>query len=51
MLADGGSTRCTADHLWRVREEGEEEWRTIPTATILAGVKAGRRYEVPAWRG
>jgi hypothetical protein len=51
MLADGGSTRCTADHLWRVREEGEEEWRTIPTETILAGVAAGRRYELPEARG
>jgi phosphate starvation-inducible PhoH-like protein len=49
-LADGGSTLCTADHLWHVREEGEEEWKTITTAAILEGVKVGKRYELPEVR-
>jgi hypothetical protein len=33
-----------------VREEGEEEWKTIPTAAILAGLKVGKLYELPEAR-
>jgi phosphate starvation-inducible PhoH-like protein len=46
-LSDGGETRCTADHLWRVREEGEEAWKTVPLAAIISNVLAGKRFELP----
>jgi phosphate starvation-inducible PhoH-like protein len=46
-LSDGGETRCTADHLWRVREEGEEAWKTVPLAAIIANVLGGKRFELP----
>jgi hypothetical protein len=46
-LDDGSQTRATADHLWTVREEGEEEWKTVSTALLIEGMRAGRRFELP----
>jgi hypothetical protein len=49
-LSDGGETRTTADHLWKAREEGEDEFRVRPLAELMAGVAAGKRYELPGVR-
>jgi hypothetical protein len=47
LLEDGGEAMATEDHLWHVREEGEEEWKTVSTSVLLAGVRDGKRYELP----
>ncbi|MDR3158604.1 MAG: hypothetical protein LBU11_06265 [Zoogloeaceae bacterium] len=47
ILEDGGTALCTADHLWTVKEEGEAEWKTVPTSLIREGTRAGRRFELP----
>jgi hypothetical protein len=46
-LSDGSVTRSTLDHLWKVREEGEEEWKIVPTALLIEGGQAGKRFEIP----
>jgi hypothetical protein len=51
VFNDGSQTRTTADHLWSVRAEGEEDYRTLPLAALMPGVKAGKRYELPEVRG
>jgi hypothetical protein len=50
VLDDGSATQTTSDHLWHVREDWEEGWKTIPLAEILAGMGAGKVYELPRAR-
>jgi hypothetical protein len=50
LLEDGGEAMATEDHLWHVREKGEEDWKTVPTSVLIAGVRQGKRYELPEVR-
>jgi hypothetical protein len=50
VFNDGSQTRTTADHLWHVREDGEEDYRTIPLAAIMPGVARGVRLWTPEVR-
>jgi hypothetical protein len=47
-LSDGSTTRSTLDHLWMVREEGQDEFKVLPLSEILPGVAEDKRYEIPA---
>jgi hypothetical protein len=47
VLSDGSETRTTLDHLWRMRPEGEEDFRVMTLSEIMPGIAAGRRYELP----
>ncbi|MDR1367242.1 MAG: hypothetical protein LBJ76_00800 [Candidatus Accumulibacter sp.] len=47
VLSDGSRARSTADHLWKVREEREEDFKVMPLEAILRGFATGRRYEIP----
>lgn len=44
-LADGSETRCTADHLWRVRSHSAPEWQVRSLAEITRqGLRDGTSY-------
>jgi hypothetical protein len=47
VLSDGSQTRTTLDHLWRVRPEGEKDFRVMTLSEIMPGIAAGKRYELP----
>ena len=50
VFSDRSKTRTTADHLWRVRPEGEEAFRVMTLAEIM-DEGTGRRFEVPPLGG